>query len=272
MIETLKNLIARVRNGRCLDIVGEDVGTPELTAHRSPSLLVTSPTLYWPFEYRPIYITQAFGSRHYGPDIGIPNGTKLYNPLPVRAQIVKLGWNNSGYGIMVGLKNDEYGYYVILAHMQRINPDLRVGMWIEPFEFVGWSDSTGNSTGPHLHLELRHGNGYYPYPSSCINPRPLLQWYSQAPSPIPPPKPNPSPPPVPTPNPPSGWYKVRTTQEIRLYTKQKANTIVNYPRIAAGYELNVADRKNINGTRWVILENGFFTIRRDNSRIYLKKI
>jgi murein DD-endopeptidase MepM/ murein hydrolase activator NlpD len=172
---------------------------------------------------------------------------------------------------MVSLKNDAYGLYVILGHMEKVSPDLRVGAWVEPFAFLGWSDNTGNSTGPHLHLEVRSGSGYYPYPSSCINPRPMLVWYSQAPSPQPPPKPNPSPPPIPPPTP-VGWYKARTTQEIRLYTKQKFNTMVNYPRIAVGYDLMVSDRKQNGSEKWVILENGYFTLKRNGSQIYLRKV
>lgn len=256
---------------RDFDLVGADFGVPT----RAISLFDeadngASRFLYWPFERRPIYVTQYFRGTHYGLDIGIPNGTKYYNPLPVRAQVVIAGWDNSGYGYMVGLKSDELGMYVIIAHMQKINPDLRVGNWVDPFEFLGWSDSTGNSTGPHLHLEVRtRRNGYYPYPSSCIDPYVLMRWYSgqvsPPPSPNPPPKPEPVPPPVPRP----GWYRVRATKELSLYRKQNLTSVVSWPKITSGAIIQVQDRKKTTNLEWVILENGLFALKRNKRKILL---
>ena len=82
-------------------------------------------------------------------DIAVPVGT------PVRAtgtgRVLYAGWNNEGYGNLVILENGPYRTYY--AHLDRLL--VRPGEGIEAGAIVGLSGNTGNSTGPHLHYEVR---------------------------------------------------------------------------------------------------------------------
>ena len=89
------------------------------------------------------------GGAHTGVDFSAPAGTALH--MPVGGKVVKASYDGSfGNTVMV---QDTNGNYVMFAHMQSIG--VRVGDTIQPGQFVGRVGSTGNSTGPHLHLEVR---------------------------------------------------------------------------------------------------------------------
>lgn len=68
------------------------------------------------------------------------------------------------YGLAVAIRHD-FGYdhhqlYTIYAHMDRI--DVKVGQHVAPGDPLGVVGNTGNTTGPHLHYEVRiENNSYY---------------------------------------------------------------------------------------------------------------
>jgi murein DD-endopeptidase MepM/ murein hydrolase activator NlpD len=104
----------------------------------------------------PMWITQPFNAvndryqngRHSGIDYGVVTGTQI-----VAAAIGKTifaGWNNDGYGNMVEI--DHGGYKTLYAHLDQVA--VAVGQTVAAGELIGYSGSTGNSTGPHLHFEL----------------------------------------------------------------------------------------------------------------------
>jgi murein DD-endopeptidase MepM/ murein hydrolase activator NlpD len=102
------------------------------------------------FGYR---IHPIFKSRrlHSGVDLAAPYGTPVYaggNGTVKRAQWV------SGYGRYVELDHVN-GYQTAYAHMSRIADGLKPGMRITQGQIVGYVGSTGNSTGNHLHYEVR---------------------------------------------------------------------------------------------------------------------
>ncbi|AEM79754.1 M23 family metallopeptidase [Thermoanaerobacter wiegelii] len=117
-------------------------------------------TLKWPVPG--IYnITSGFGPRidpvygverlHAGVDIGAPAGT------PVRAaldgEVAYAGWND-GYGLVVFIwhnSNLETRY----AHLSSIAVKQR--QIVRAGDVIGYVGSTGKSTGPHLHFEVRIG-------------------------------------------------------------------------------------------------------------------
>lgn len=70
----------------------------------------------------------------------------------------------TGYGVHVRIQHDE-GYLTIYAHLMDYN--VRVGDKVKAGQVIGRSDNTGNSTGPHLHFELRKNN-------VAVDPAPLL--------------------------------------------------------------------------------------------------
>ncbi len=86
---------------------------------------------------------------HNGMDFGINVGTPIQTSIT--GKVVFAGWDNTGYGNLVIVDNGTYQTYY--AHLSEItvtkNDVIRQG------EMVGYSGNTGNSTGPHLHYEVR---------------------------------------------------------------------------------------------------------------------
>jgi murein DD-endopeptidase MepM/ murein hydrolase activator NlpD len=97
-------------------------------------------------------LTQNFHSGHTGIDLAVVVGT------PVKAtmdgKVISAGWNTQGYGNLVIVENGAYKTYY--AHLSSI--PVAVGDTVTAGELVGLSGSTGNSTGPHLHYEIRKNN------------------------------------------------------------------------------------------------------------------
>lgn len=88
---------------------------------------------------------------HSGVDLASPLGTPVYaggDGVVKRAQWV------SGYGRYVELDHVN-GYQTAYAHMSRIADGLKPGDRVQQGQIVGYVGSTGNSTGNHLHYEIR---------------------------------------------------------------------------------------------------------------------
>lgn len=97
-------------------------------------------------------ITQYYSGGHKAIDIGsLPVGSNVV--APATGKITYAGWNDSGYGNLVVVNSG--GYNIYLAHLSQV--DVSVGDEIEQGQKIGESGNTGNSTGPHLHLEIRKG-------------------------------------------------------------------------------------------------------------------
>ncbi len=88
---------------------------------------------------------------HHGIDYSAPTGT------PVEAagggRVVYSGWK-SGYGNYVEIKHNN-GYVTAYGHFSRIKQGVRSGAKVDQGEIIGYVGSTGISTGPHLHYEIR---------------------------------------------------------------------------------------------------------------------
>jgi murein DD-endopeptidase MepM/ murein hydrolase activator NlpD len=74
------------------------------------------------------------------------------------------GFEKDPYGIAVAIKHD-FGYdnqplYTLYAHLNAHN-NLFIGQRVKTGDVIGWLGNTGNSTGPHLHFEVRVGNNNY---------------------------------------------------------------------------------------------------------------
>ncbi|MFJ8791828.1 transglycosylase family protein [Streptomyces sp. NPDC102462] len=91
---------------------------------------------------------------HTGVDFPVPTGT------PVKAvaagQVVAAGWGGSfGYQVVIRHADGRYSQY---AHLSAIS--VKAGRPVTAGQRIGRSGSTGNSTGPHLHFEVRTGPGF----------------------------------------------------------------------------------------------------------------
>jgi len=101
-------------------------------------------------------ITTYFGQRgafqryHTGIDLAAPHGTPVVAAKDGQVQVA--GWSSFGYGFHVILDHGG-GVETLYAHLSRIA--VRPGEWVEAGQVVGYVGSTGWSTGPHLHFEVR---------------------------------------------------------------------------------------------------------------------
>jgi murein DD-endopeptidase MepM/ murein hydrolase activator NlpD len=112
-------------------------------------------------------LTSGFGFRwgkmHPAQDLACPTGST------VRAlssgTVVFAGWSTEGYGNMVKIRYWD-GTVSWMAHNSRLL--VSVGDEVSPGQRVAYSGSTGNSTGPHVHLEIHPDDG------SAVAPRTWL--------------------------------------------------------------------------------------------------
>lgn len=88
---------------------------------------------------------------HTGVDLAAPTGTEIYasgDGVIERAQWV------SGYGRFVEIRHAN-GYSTRYGHMTRIAGGITPGTRVRQGQIIGFVGSTGYSTGPHLHFEIR---------------------------------------------------------------------------------------------------------------------
>ncbi|MFE6742173.1 M23 family metallopeptidase [Streptomyces tubercidicus] len=96
---------------------------------------------------------------HSGQDFVVPSGTAV--KAAHAGTVVKAGPNGGGdgpaYGNAIVIKHDD-GMFTQYAHLSQIN--VSVGQQVGTGEKIALSGSTGNSSGPHLHFEVRTGPDY----------------------------------------------------------------------------------------------------------------
>lgn len=103
---------------------------------------------------------------HSGVDIGMPIGTPLQSVQPgVVDKVVDFGDKNIGRGVLIRFEDGTTGIY---GHMKTVVVDK--GQHVDPGQLLGYSGSTGRSTGPHLHFGLKDTmTGEFLDPSSYID-------------------------------------------------------------------------------------------------------
>ena len=90
---------------------------------------------------------------HTGADIAAPQGTPVRACRPGRAVFVNYG---SSFGVQLAIRGDRTEDFY--AHLARI--DVAAGQAVDAGQVIGAVGSTGNSTGPHLHLESHTAHGW----------------------------------------------------------------------------------------------------------------
>ncbi len=95
----------------------------------------------------PVLGSQRF---HSGTDIGAPEGTPI---LAIADGKVTGADNLGGYGLAVVIEHNNGTLETLYAHMSEIL--VRPGEWVPQGTIIGRVGSTGLSTGPHLHFEVK---------------------------------------------------------------------------------------------------------------------
>jgi murein DD-endopeptidase MepM/ murein hydrolase activator NlpD len=93
-------------------------------------------------------ITQPFWQYHPGIDIANVTGTPVV--AADGGQVTFAGWGE--YGLYVEIDHGN-GFTTVYGHLSQLQ--VKVGQQVRPGEGIGLMGSTGRSTGPHLHFEIR---------------------------------------------------------------------------------------------------------------------
>lgn len=111
-----------------------------------------------------------WAAKHSGQDFAVPIGTKV--EAAHAGTVVKAGPNGGGdgpaYGNAIVIKHSN-GKYSQYAHLSKIN--VNVGQTVKTGQKIALSGNTGNSSGPHLHFEIRTTPNY----GSALNPVSFLR-------------------------------------------------------------------------------------------------
>ncbi|MEU3059786.1 transglycosylase family protein [Streptomyces subrutilus] len=91
---------------------------------------------------------------HTGVDFPVATGTTVKSVGP--GQVLSAGWAGA-YGYQVVIRHSD-GRYSQYAHLSAVG--VKAGQQVSGGQRIGRSGSTGNSSGPHLHFEMRTGPGY----------------------------------------------------------------------------------------------------------------
>ncbi len=122
---------------------------------------IESTPSFWPIYRRMGKLMSNFGYRrdpfthrirhHDGIDISAPYGTKV---LSAGKGVVKFAGREGDYGNIVVIYHGD-GVETAYAHLSKIS--VKVGQKVQKGDEIGAVGSTGRSTGPHLHFEVRVG-------------------------------------------------------------------------------------------------------------------
>jgi murein DD-endopeptidase MepM/ murein hydrolase activator NlpD len=95
-------------------------------------------------------VTQKFGRYHPAIDLA----SYIGNPVKSAAAgyVAESGWSNVGYGYHIIIDHGN-GYQTMYAHLSKMS--VKAGQTVTQGQLIGTVGSTGNSTGPHLHFEVR---------------------------------------------------------------------------------------------------------------------
>lgn len=96
---------------------------------------------------------EAATRRHKGVDMAAPAGTSVF--VASEGEVVNTGYDAGGYGRFIEVRHPN-GMSTLYAHLSRI--DVARGDRLGEGERIGLVGSTGRSTGPHLHFEVRRND------------------------------------------------------------------------------------------------------------------
>jgi murein DD-endopeptidase MepM/ murein hydrolase activator NlpD len=105
----------------------------------------------WPIANGATAITQGFRhGQHMALDIAAEPGTPVY--AADTGTVLTAGWSDNGYGYHIVIDHG-IDYITLYAHLREYF--VKPGDIVKKGDIIGIVGSTGNSTGPHLHFEIR---------------------------------------------------------------------------------------------------------------------
>lgn len=107
------------------------------------------------------HVSQGYWWLHPGMDLAAELGEPVHAVAAGRVEYV--GWDRFGYGNHIIINHGEY--QSLYGHLSKV--EVKEGQEVTPNTEIGLVGSTGHSTGPHLHLEIRE-NGH------TVNPKTIL--------------------------------------------------------------------------------------------------
>lgn len=138
---------------------------------------------------------------HYGLDLAVDRNTEVFAPVAGTVLAVVRGcaegdkycgsspedqWG-SGFGNHLWFVSAETGHYIVLAHFTSVDEWVKAGVTFPAGKRLGLSGTTGNSTGPHVHVQVNPAhqmgndgstNAAWEFPwLSCGNPDGKLNEY-----------------------------------------------------------------------------------------------
>ena len=96
-----------------------------------------------------------YWSGHLAIDIGLVTGDPVF--AADSGVIMFAGWSTGGYGYVVAIDHG-IGYQTLYAHLTSVN--VSCGQSVHRGQLIAAGGSTGNSSGPHLHFEIRYQGGF----------------------------------------------------------------------------------------------------------------
>jgi murein DD-endopeptidase MepM/ murein hydrolase activator NlpD len=99
--------------------------------------------------------TRGFTSFHTGVDLSAPEGTPVY--AANGGTVIFRGWSTWGYGWAIVLAHGPFT--TLYGHLSAIN--VGCGHSVSAGQFIGAVGNSGNSSGPHLHFEIRYNDVPY---------------------------------------------------------------------------------------------------------------
>ncbi|WP_341753579.1 M23 family metallopeptidase [Candidatus Tisiphia endosymbiont of Dioctria rufipes] len=97
--------------------------------------------------------TLGYTKMHKGVDFAAPTGTPIY--AAGNGVITEIGWK-SGYGKFIQIKHSQ-NLSTAYAHASNFAKNLKPGSIVKQGQVIAYVGSTGRTTGPHLHYEVKIG-------------------------------------------------------------------------------------------------------------------
>ena len=102
--------------------------------------------------------------KHLGIDLTCKRGAEMFAPADGVVELVRP--SKKGYGNLLKLRHS-FGFMTMYAHIDKFK--VKTGQFIQKGDLIATCGSAGNSTGPHLHYEVR-------FLGRAVDPKPFMDW------------------------------------------------------------------------------------------------